>query len=115
MWGDRDRGLGARIRLGVASSPADDLFGESPSRIVVSARPRFAPALVLLARHHGLPVDELGAVGGDRLVIELVGAGATGAAEARGSRVADPLDVAVRDLRHAWEIGLPRALGWEKA
>ena len=32
-------------------------------------------------------------VGGDRLVIELAGAGATGAAEERGSRVADALEV----------------------
>jgi phosphoribosylformylglycinamidine synthase len=113
VWGAGDRGIGARIRLGVASSPADDLFGESPSRIVVSTRPRFVPAVVLLARHHGLPVEELGVVGGDRLFVELVGSGATGAAEARGSRVADALDVPVADLRHAWETGLPRALGWE--
>ena len=113
MWADADRGLGARLRLVVRHSPAVDLFGESPSRLVVSARPRFAPALALLARQHGLPVEELGAVGGDRLVVELAGGGATGAAEERGSRVADALDVAVADLRHAWERGLPRALGWE--
>ncbi|HSL35146.1 MAG TPA: phosphoribosylformylglycinamidine synthase subunit PurL [Candidatus Limnocylindrales bacterium] len=113
MWGDDDRGIGARLRLGVEASPADDLFGESPSRIVVSCRRRFAPAVVLLARQHGLPVEELGAVGGERLVIELVGAGATGAAEERGSRVADAVDVPVADLRHAWETGLTRALGWE--
>ena len=113
LWGDRDRGLGASVRLGVTSSPAVDLFGESPSRVVVSTRPRFVPALVLLARHHGLPTEELGVVGGDRLVIELAGSGATGAAEERGSRVADALDVTLEELRHAWETGLPRALGWE--
>ena len=38
----------------------------------------------------------LGVVGGDSLVIELAGAGATGAAEERGSRVADALEVAAR-------------------
>jgi phosphoribosylformylglycinamidine synthase len=113
MWGAADRGLGARLRLVVHHSPAVDLFGESPSRLVVSTLSRFAPALVLLARQHGLPVEELGVVGGDRLVIDLAGGGATGAAEERGSRVADALDVAVADLRHAWERGLPRALGWE--
>ena len=53
----------------------------------------------------------LGAVGGDRLVIELAGDGATGAAEGRGARVADAVDVALDDLRHAWRHGLPRALG----
>jgi hypothetical protein len=47
------------------------------------------------------------------LTIELARAGATGAAEERGSRVADALEVPVADLRHAWEHGLPRALGWE--
>jgi hypothetical protein len=48
-----------------------------------------------------------------RLVVELHGAGATGAAEDRGSRVADAIDVSLDDLRHAWEGGLARALGWE--
>jgi phosphoribosylformylglycinamidine (FGAM) synthase-like enzyme len=115
MWGDGDRGLGASIRLPVAHSPAVDLFGESPSRLVVSCPPRFAPAVELLARHHGLAVDALGSVGGDRLAIELAGSGATGAAEARGSRVADAVDVPIADLRHVWLTGLPRALGWEDA
>jgi phosphoribosylformylglycinamidine synthase len=115
IWGNGDAGIGANLRLPVANSPAVDLFGESPSRLVVTCRPRHAPALVLLARQHGLAVEELGTVGGERLVVELAGAGATGAAEERGSRVADALDVAVRDLRHAWETGLNRALGWEDA
>ncbi len=127
LWGDGDRGLGALVRLPVAGSPAVDLFGESPSRIVVSAQPRHVPALVLLARQHGLPVEEIGEVGAiggavvdedadappPRLVIELHGAGATGAAEDRGSRVADALIVGLDELRHAWEGGLERALGWD--
>jgi len=107
IWG----GLGARLRLPVGGSPAVELFGESPSRLVVTARPRHAPALMLLARQFGLPVEPLGVVGGERLVIELTGHGATGAAEERGSRIADALDVAVADLRHAWDQGLARALG----
>jgi phosphoribosylformylglycinamidine synthase subunit PurL len=106
-------GLGARLRLPLSGSPAVELFGESPSRIVVTTRPRHAPALVLLARQFGLPVENLGAVGGDRMVIELTGHGATGAAEERGSRIADALDVALADIRHAWDHGLARALGLE--
>ncbi len=106
-------GMGANVRLPVANSPAVELFGESPSRLVVTTPPRFAAALILLARQHGLPAEELGIVGGDRLLIELTGAGATGAAEERGSRVADALEVPIADLRHAWDSGLPRALGWE--
>ena len=120
LWADAERGLGARLRVAVASSPAVDLFGESPSRVVVSVAPRHAPALVLLARQHGLPITELGEVStpaddgtAARLVIELHGAGATGAAEDRGSRVADALIVGLDELRHAWEGGLARALGWD--
>jgi len=47
------------------------------------------------------------------LRIELTGQGATGAAEERGSRVADALDVSIADLRHTWDHGLARALGVE--
>jgi phosphoribosylformylglycinamidine synthase len=114
LWAADERGIGARVRLPVAHSPAVDLFGESPSRVVVSCIPRHAPALALLARQHGLPVEELGVVGGDRLVIELAGSGATGAADERGSRIADALEVPLHELRHAWEHGLERALGWER-
>jgi phosphoribosylformylglycinamidine synthase len=127
LWANRDEGLGALVRLPVAGSPAVDLFGESPSRVVVSAAPRHVPAMILLARQHGLPIEEIGSVGGSardiidedadapppRLVVELRGAGATGAAEDRGSRVADALVVGLDELRHAWEGGLSRALGWD--
>ena len=109
MWG----GQGASVRIPIAHSPAVDLFGESPSRLVLSCRPRYAAALELLARQHGLPVETVGSVGGDRLVVELVMAGATGNAEDRGGGVADALEVPLRDLRHAWDHGLARALGWE--
>jgi phosphoribosylformylglycinamidine synthase subunit PurL len=112
IWG-AGGGIGAHLRLPVVNSPAVDLFGESPSRLVVTCAARHAPAVVLLARQHGLAVEELGSVGGNRVVIDLAGAGATGAAEERGSRVADALDVPVSELRHAWETGLNRALGWE--
>jgi phosphoribosylformylglycinamidine synthase len=109
MWS----GLGARLKLGVSGSPAIELFGESPGRLVLSCRPRQAAAIELLARQFGLTAETLGTVGGDRLRIELTGEGATGAAEERGSRVADALDVSLADLRHTWDHGLARALGVE--
>ena len=111
MWS----GLGAEVRLPVSSSPAVDLFGESPSRLIVSCPARHAAAIELLARQHGLAVESIGRVGGDRLFVDLAGAGATGAAEERGSSVADAIDVALTDLTRAWEHGLPRALGWDEA
>jgi phosphoribosylformylglycinamidine synthase len=109
IWG----GNGATLRVPVGDSPAVALFGESPSRIVCEVVPRHVPAFILLARQYGLPGEELGTTGGDRLVVQLAGEGATGAAEERGSRIADALEVPVADLRHAWEHGLPRALGWD--
>ncbi len=109
VWGER----GATLRLPVGDSPAVALFGEGPTRLIVEVAPRHVPAFELLARAHGLPAEAMGTTGGARLVVELAGEGATGAAEERGSRIADALDVPVADLRHAWEHGLPRALGWE--
>jgi phosphoribosylformylglycinamidine synthase len=109
MWSGR----GATVRLAHVGSPAVGLFGESPSRLVVTARPVHAAALVLLARQHGLPVELIGTVGGDRLVIEATSASAMGAAEERGGRVADTLEVPLDELHHAWHHGLTRALGWE--
>ena len=67
-----------------------------------------------LAAEHGVPLHRLGVTGGDRLRIRLVGEGATGAAEDRGAGVADELDEPLVELRHAWEAGLPRALGEEE-
>lgn len=109
IWGGR----GASLRLGVSGSPAIELFGESPSRVILTCRPRHLASLRRLAREAGLPFQELGRTGGERLVIELTGQGATGAAEERGSNVADAVDVALADLRHVWEHGLARALGDE--
>jgi phosphoribosylformylglycinamidine synthase II len=109
MWGDR----GAQVRLALVGSPAVALFGESPSRLLVTCAPLHTPALELLARQHGLPVERIGTVGGEALVIESTGAGPMGASEERGSRVADALEVPLTALRHAWDHGLPRALGWE--
>ena len=111
IWGER----GALLRLPVGDSPAVALFGESPSRLVCEVHPTRLAAFELLVRERGLPVYALGTTGGDRLRVDLAGEGATGAAEERGSRIADAVDVALVDLRHAWMQGLPRALGWEGA
>jgi len=111
IWG----GQGARVRVLVNSTPASDLFGESPSRLVLTVRPEHAPTLLRLARQHDLPAAEIGAVGGDRLVIELGGRGAIGDAEGRGGSFSDALDVSLADLSHAWDHGLERALGEDRA
>ena len=109
VWGR----VGARVRLPISSSPAVDLFGESPSRLILSAAAQDVAAIVELARDHDLPIGAIGTARGDRLIVELVGASTTGAAEERGARVADAIDVALADLERVWEQGLPRALGWD--
>jgi phosphoribosylformylglycinamidine synthase subunit PurL len=109
LWGS----VGAQLELPVGATPAVELFGEGPSRAVLSCHPSAVEALAALAVEHAIPLRRLGTTGGDRLRIELVGEGATGAAESRGAGVADDLDEPLVELRRAWDQGLPRALGDE--
>ncbi len=106
-------GLGADLTLAVAMSPAVALFGESPTRAVVSIAPERWSELARLAASVRIACRRLGTVGGDRVHIRLVGVGATGAAEARGAGVADEVDVPLSELHKAWTMALPRALGVE--
>jgi phosphoribosylformylglycinamidine synthase len=104
LWGDR----GADLRLRVGATPAVELFGEAPSRAVVTCRPASWERLAAIADRHALPLELLGNTGGRNLRIELQGHGATGAAEERGGDIADPVDVDLATLRHAWTSALPR-------
>ncbi|CAN5708935.1 phosphoribosylformylglycinamidine synthase subunit PurL [soil metagenome] len=104
-------GLGAELQVPVALAPAVTLFGESPSRAIVTLDRAAWQDLARLAAGVRVPCRRLGSVGGQRLLIRLVGVGATGAAEERGAGVADALDVPLADLRRAWTQALPRALG----
>jgi phosphoribosylformylglycinamidine synthase len=84
-------GLGGTCELAAGSLPAHvALFSESPSRMLVEARD--AAAVRALAERHGVPVTDLGTVGGDRLTI-------------RGL-----LDVEVARLHEAW-MSLETLLG----
>ena len=66
--GARRAGIGAALRLPIAGVAGRRAVRREPVAARRSpAGPRHAPALLLLARQHGLPVEELGAVGGDRL------------------------------------------------
>ena len=104
-------GLGADLQLQVPLAPAVALFGESPSRAVVTIGEGHWNSLARLASSRRVAIRRLGIVGGNRLRIRLVGVGATGAAEERGAGVADELDVSLDELRRAWTQALPRVLG----
>jgi len=80
--------------LGVTSAgafTAVDLFSESQSRVAITVAPADAAALRAMAARHGVDVRDAGVVGGDRLTLGAV-------------------DIAIDDLRDAYESGLPEAM-----
>jgi phosphoribosylformylglycinamidine synthase len=86
------RRLGAALRVPFGTRKDFALFGEEPSRIVVSLPVAMLPRLEAIARREGAPIVTLGAVGGDHL--EIQGA----------------LSVPVAELSAAWRDGIPRLL-----
>ena len=110
IWG----GSGPSLRLPVAHSPAVDLFGESPSRVVVTT----PPATCAGARAAGPSARPArGAARGDRRQPPGRGSrrGRRHRAPPRRAARASPTrsTIAVADLAHTWEHGLARALDWE--
>ena len=90
IWSD----LGITGDLDLAlqiGDPAAVLFGEAPSRVLVCVAPDQWETLTALALKYSVPLTWLGEAGGDRVKF------------ARA-------DVALADLRDAWENGLARAL-----
>jgi phosphoribosylformylglycinamidine synthase len=69
---DDDRAMiGATLSTAVMQNgtTAESLFGEAPSRIVVSVAPEHVAALQALAKSHRVPCEAVGATGGNRLQI----------------------------------------------
>nr|HRC88382.1 AIR synthase related protein [Thermoanaerobaculia bacterium] len=87
------RGVGAR--LAVSLSPTQ-LFSESQARAVVACRPEHLERLLAAAERLGVPAQEAGETGGERLWVAADGA---------------TLDVDVAGLRAKWASALPLALG----
>ena len=93
-------GVGARVELSGPVGPDDQfllvraLFGEAPSRVVVSVPPGERDRLLVRARALSVPASVIGQTGGERLAISVA-----------GTVVADiGLDVA----EQAWANGLTR-------
>jgi phosphoribosylformylglycinamidine synthase len=96
--------VGARIDLempgGAGVTPvhtASLLFGEHPTRVVVSVKPDRVAEVRAAAETAGVPCAELGVTGGDSLSIALVAPRALGTAQA----IAASLVVGVSELRKA--------------
>ncbi|MCY9786336.1 phosphoribosylformylglycinamidine synthase subunit PurL [Nocardiopsis sp. EMB25] len=83
---------GRGVRVEVDGDVFTALFSESGARAAVAVLPEHADALRALAAEHDVPVAEIGAVGGDALVVTHPG----------GS-----VEVPLADLRTAYEATLP--------
>ncbi len=84
------------LRVDVSASglrPEANLFGESASRAVVSCLDQHRSALLALAGEMGVPAQEIGETGGDRICI------------------APGVDVALSEAHDVWTRTLPEALG----
>jgi phosphoribosylformylglycinamidine synthase subunit PurL len=90
-----EKPLGARIQLAEMMRADALLFGESPSRIIVSVREKDLPRLRQIAAKEGAPIQALGEVGGPRLALQ-------------------PLaQLPVEEIRSIWANGLERRLKGE--
>jgi phosphoribosylformylglycinamidine synthase len=86
-------GLGAKVKIPGDARMDFRLFAEDPSRVVVAYDPAQRDAVRKVAEEAGAPLQVLGSVGGDRLVIE------------------GALDVGVAELEERWKTGLESTLG----
>ena len=68
------------------------LFGETQSRVLVSARPAQKEAVIRLAQKHQVPVYQIGKVGGRSVIIE------------------DLLELSVEEAKSIWTNALPRRI-----
>jgi phosphoribosylformylglycinamidine synthase len=92
-----DRKLGAVIKLSPGRLRKDAvLFGESQSRVVLSAKPVHRQAIFDHAKRLGVPAEVIGSVAGDRLTISLGDA--------------TMVDVPVTMLHDRWSLSIERTL-----
>jgi len=91
-------GHGATVELPAEHDPFVALFAESSARVLVAVAPADEQAVLAAAQAAGVPVTQLGRVGGPE---------ASGAALEIAEMTAIPLD----ELRAAWESTLPAAFG----
>jgi phosphoribosylformylglycinamidine (FGAM) synthase-like enzyme len=84
---------GFRVTLPTATAPVAACFAETTSRVVLALAPDQVTPVTVAARAVGVPAEELGEAGGDRLV------------------AAGAFDVDLADATRAWRDAIPRALG----
>lgn len=99
-------GLGAVVELtdtveAEANTRLDAvLFGETQSRVVVSAAPEHITQLQEMARHAGVAISFLGTVGGDKLVVR----------DDRAGALTPVLDVPLTQMEDTYRQAIPRLM-----
>jgi len=94
---DGSKKQGASINLSGADIRNDALlFGKTQTRIVISCPPKNADKIKQIAAKQGVPVQEIGEVGGDGLTIK------------KDGRIL--IDAKIKDLDSAWRGGLKKYL-----
>jgi phosphoribosylformylglycinamidine synthase len=92
---DPDRHIGVEVSLSETGRPDGLLFGEGPSRILLSLRDADLGRLEAIALSHAVPVTILGRTGGSRFLC-------------RGRTFT--IDLSLADLDQAWRGSLPALL-----
>ena len=87
---------GKGVRVDLDGDAFTALFSESGARALMEVTAENAAAVRALAERHGVPVTELGTVGGDTLAVEHPGG---------------TVEIALTDLRAAYEAALPALMG----
>jgi phosphoribosylformylglycinamidine synthase len=96
-----ERHLGAVVKLVSGRLRRDTvLFGESQSRVVLSAKPVYRQEICNQATRFGVPLQVIGSVQGDRLVVHLENESSTNTV----------VDVSIDALHDRWNGSLERAL-----
>jgi len=93
---NKNRMLGASIKLDENIRKDAVLFGEAPSRIAVSVGKDNLAALETIAKKHSIPYKVLGNVGGDKLTIQC--------------RQVTAIDLPLTTLSNTWRNAIPSRL-----
>ncbi|MGV3137607.1 phosphoribosylformylglycinamidine synthase subunit PurL [Brevibacillus agri] len=91
------KGIGAKVELSSELRSDVLLFSESQSRILLSASPEQAEAILALAGEHGVPAEKIGTIGGDRLVVNVNGA--------------EAINASIQEVKAAWKDAIPCLIG----
>ncbi|EJL39159.1 phosphoribosylformylglycinamidine synthase II [Brevibacillus sp. CF112] len=91
------KGIGAQVELSSELRSDVLLFSESQSRILLSASPEQAEAILALAGEHGVSAEKIGTIGGDRLVVNVNGA--------------EAINASIQEVKAAWKDAIPCLIG----